>query len=381
MHTRNQKLSLLAIVVLGVALAAPESAPRFRADELHPAPSGSVVQGAAGQGAAVQGAGVQGSAGQGSGVQGSWDAVTLGRIEPRSGEIKIAAPLPGGRIADVLVKANEDVFAGELLVRLDDEEALARVAEADAQVALHKRARNDQSAPAASADRRKAEDAAADSERGLADARSALDKAAADLRAGTATKTDLDAARSAVSRAQDRLRERQEALAKLKASADTPLPTRLEGELNVAQAEWRVAEAALEKTQIRAPADGVVLRVGARKGELAVPTLEPAMLVIGDVSTLRVRAEVNEQDIGRIRAGQSVLVRAAAFHGREFDGKVSSIARVVGPSRINSSDPRKFNDVDVLEVVVDLPAPGPLVVGEQVDVYFKSEHSGQAETQ
>jgi hypothetical protein len=40
-----------------------------------------------------------------------------------------------------------------------------------------------------------------------------------------------------------------------------------------------------------------------------------------------------------------VLVRAGAFHGREFDGRVSSIARVVGPSRINSGDPRKFSDV------------------------------------
>jgi HlyD family secretion protein len=371
MSTRKQKLLLPGIVALGVILAAPESGQKFRADELHAAPAGSAAQRAAGPSSAMQG----------SAMQGSWDAVTLGRIEPRSGEIKIAAPLPGGRIAEVLVKANEDVFAGELLVRLDDEEALARVAEADAQVALRKRARNDQSAPAASADRRKAEDAAADSERSLADARSALDKTTADQRTGTATKAELDAARSAVSHAQDRVRERQDALAKLKASADTPLPTRLEGELNVAQAEWRVAQAALEKTQIRAPADGVVLRVGARKGELAVPTLEPAILVVGDVSALRVRAEVNEQDLGRIRAGQSVVVRAAAFHSREFDGKVSSIARVVGPSRINSGDPRKFNDVDVLEVVVDLPDPGPLVVGEQVDVYFKSERSEQADTQ
>jgi hypothetical protein len=76
-----------------------------------------------------------------------------------------------------------------------------------------------------------------------------------------------------------------------------------------------------------------------------------------------------------------VVVRAAAFHNHEFDGKVSSVARVVGPSRINSGDPRKFNDVDVLEVVVDLPDPGPLVVGEQVDVYFKSERSEQTESQ
>jgi HlyD family secretion protein len=360
MYTRNQKLLLLAAVVCGVVATVPELAPQFRADELHPAPSGQAAPGAG---------------------QGAWDAVTLGRVEPRSGEIKIASPLPGGRIAEVLVKANEDVFAGELLVRLDDEEASARLAEADAQVALHKRARNDQSAPAASADRRKAEDAAADAERGLADARSALDKSTADWRAGRAAKADLDAARAVLSRAQDRVRERQEALVKLRASADTPLPTRPEGELNVAQAEWRVAQAALEKTQIRAPADGVVLRVGAKKGELAVPAMEPALLVIGDVSALRVRAEVNEQDLGRIRVGQSVLVRAAAFHGSEFDGKVSSVARVVGPSRINSGDPRKFNDVDVLEVFVDLADPGPLVVGQQVDVYFKSEHSEPAATQ
>jgi HlyD family secretion protein len=149
----------------------------------------------------------------------------------------------------------------------------------------------------------------------------------------------------------------------------------------VAQAEWRVAQAAFEKTQIRAPADGVVLRVDGKKGELAVPSLEPALLAIGDISALRVRAEVSEQDLGRIRLGQSVLVRAAAFHGREFGGKVSSVARVVGPSRINSADPRKFNDVDVLEVLVDLSDPGPLVVGEQVDVYFKSEHSDTAESQ
>jgi hypothetical protein len=37
--------------------------------------------------------------------------------------------------------------------------------------------------------------------------------------------------------------------------------------------------------------------------------------------------------------------------------------------------------VDVLEVVVDLPEPGPLVVGQQVDVYFTSQGPGEPETQ
>ena len=353
MLTRNRKIMLLgAVALLAVASSVPEFAQKFRAEELRPDPPASALPS-------------------------SWETVTLGRVEPRSGEIKIAAPVPG-RIADVLVKANEDVFAGELLVRLDDKEAAARVAEAAAQVALHKRTRNDQSTPSGAAQRRRAEDAEADFERSVADAQSALDKVTADWRAGGASKTDLDAARTALSRTQERLREQQEALAKLRAAADTPLPTRLEGELNVAQAEWTLAQAELEKTRIRAPVDGVVLQVDAKKGELALPTSASPLLVMGDLSALRVRAEVDQQYLGKIWVGQSVAVRAAAFRGRDFDGKVLSVARIVGPSRINSGDPRRINDADVLEVVINLPNPGPLVVGGQVDVYFKSD---QVDTQ
>ena len=149
----------------------------------------------------------------------------------------------------------------------------------------------------------------------------------------------------------------------------------------MARAEWTLAQATLEKTRVRAPVDSTVLQVDANRGEVALPTVEPALLVLGDVSSLRVRAEVDEQYRGRVRVGQRVLVRTTAFRGREFEGKVSAIARMVGPSRINARGPRKFSDIDVLEVVVDLTNPGPLVVGEQVDVYFSSEGAELAETQ
>ncbi len=352
MLKRNKRIALVAAVVL-LAAGSTMIAPTFSADELHPTASSG---------------------------QSSWEAVALGRVEPQSGEVSIAAAAPG-RIADVPVKANEAVFAGELLLRLDDEEALARVAEAEAQVALHKRARNDQPTPAAAPDRRKAEDAAADAERAVADARSALDTVTAEWRAGRAPQADLNAARSALARAQDRFVEQKAALAKLKAQSDTPLPTRFEGELTVARAQWTLAEAALEKTRIRAPIDGTVLQVEARKGELALPSSEPALVVLGDVSDLRVRAEVDEQYLGRLHVGQRVTVRAAAFRGRDFAGRIASIARMVGPSRINARGARKFSDVDVLEVVVDLPSPAPLLVGEQVDVYFSADRFGEPETQ
>lgn len=359
MSVRSKKVSIwLAVVLTLVGVTVPEFTQKFRAEELPPpAPDAS--------------------------ARNRWDAVAPGRVEPLSREIKISAPI-AARIVDVLIKPDDKVFPGQLLVRLDDDEAIARVTAAEAQVALRKRARNDQATPSGSAERRKAEDAAADAEKAVADARAALDKTTVAKLAGSASDTDLDAARAALSRAQDRLREQQDALGKLKAASDTPLPSRLEGELNVARAELTLAQAVLEKTRIRAPAAATVLQVEAKKGEFAVPAVpaaEPALLSLGDMSALRVRAEVDERDIDKVRVGQRVVVRAAAVRDHDFEGKVASIARTVGPGHINSRGTRKFSDVDVLEVVVNLTDGGPLVVGQQVDVYFSSDSADQQASQ
>ncbi len=316
----------------------------------------------------------------GASAQKRWTAVAPGRVEPLSREIKIAAPVIG-RIAEVLVKPNDKVFAGELLVRLDDSEALARLAAAEAQAALRKRVRNDASTPKGSAERRKVEDAVADAERAVAEARAGLDRTAAARRTGRTSQAGLDAARLALSLAQDRLREQQDALRRVKAAAGTALPSRLEGELNVSRAELTLAEAELEKTRIRAPLAGTVLQVQAKVGELAPPSSEQPLVLLGDVSALRVRAELDEKDLVKIRVGQRVFVRVDAFRDREFEGKVASIDQVVGPSRISARGQRKFSDVDVMEVLVDLADPGPLVPGMQADVYFSSDTPGRLGSQ
>lgn len=304
--------------------------------------------------------------------QKQWAAVAPGRIESKSREIKIVAPLIG-RMTEVLVKPNDKVFAGEVLIRLDDDEAVARLASAEAQVALRKRARDDTSAPRGSASRRKAEDALADAERALVDARAALDKAAADRRHAGGPEDSVNAARAAFTRAQDRLAQQRAELRRIKSDSDTPLPNRTEGELNISRAELAAAELAVEKTRIRAPIAGTVLQVQAKPGEMATPSPEQTLLVLADLSALRVRAELDERDISRIHVGQVVVVRTAAFKDREFAGKVASIAQMVGPAVMNARGQRKLNDIDVVDVVIDLTDPGLLTVGMQVEVYFRAD--------
>jgi HlyD family secretion protein len=320
-----------------------------------------------------------------------WQAVAPGRVEPASGTIRIAAPVTGV-IAQVMVKVNDKVFAGQPLIRLVDSEARARLAAAEAQVAFRVRARNEESAPAQpprpalrrraearAADsetapaRRRAEDAVADADKAAAQAQADLDKAALDRRAGKSSEATAEAARAALTRAQDTVRQRKAELRRIEADPDTPLPTFADGQVNVARAEAAAAAAALDQLTIRAPISGTVLQVNAKPGELATPSNAQPLLVIGDVSALRVRAELDERDLADIKVGQPALIRSDALRGREVVGKVSFIAPIVGQSRINGRGQRNVTDVDVVEVLVDVAHPDPLAVGMKVDVYFQPE--------
>jgi HlyD family secretion protein len=303
-----------------------------------------------------------------------WQAVAPGRVESSSGEVKIASPVVG-IIGEVLVKPNDKVFAGEPLIRLHDAEIQARLAATEAQIAVRKRARNDQNPSSRASDRRKAEDAVADAEKAVIDTRAALDRVASERREGRGSDAELERSRAIFSRAQDRLKQQKAELRRVEADTSTPLPTQVEGQLNIARAELLVAEAALEKMTIRAPIAGLVLQVNAKPGELAAPSAPQPLVLLGDLSALRVRAEVDERDLAEIKIGQPVLVRAAAFRGREFPGKVSFIAPIVEPGRINTRGQRALTDVDVVEVLVDLAEAGPLVVGMKVDVYFRHDNA------
>ncbi|MBN8506331.1 MAG: efflux RND transporter periplasmic adaptor subunit [Burkholderiales bacterium] len=75
--------------------------------------------------------------------------------------------------------------------------------------------------------------------------------------------------------------------------------------------------------QLLAPQAGVVLRRDGEPGQF-VPAGQ-ALFQIGDLARLRVSAEVDEEDIARVREGMPVVLRAAALGEQVFDGRVQSI--------------------------------------------------------
>jgi HlyD family secretion protein len=300
-----------------------------------------------------------------------WLAVAPGRVEPPSGMIKVAAPTMGV-VSKVLVKVNDTVFAGEPLVLLNDDEIQSRYLAAESQAGMRKRLRDEQPANGKAAERRKIEDAVADGETAVFDAQMAVDKAAIAWRAGSGTTDALTSARSALARAQDDLSKRQSQLRA--GSNDAPLPTPLEAQVASARGDLAFARVNLEKLRIRAPIDGTVLQVNINPGELATPTSIQPLLMVANLMTLNVRAELDERDVSDLKVGQPASIRAAAFPGKEFTGSVTSIAPMVEPSRLGArAQQGNRSDVDVIEVLVRLTQPGPLTAGMKVDVYFSQE--------
>jgi HlyD family secretion protein len=299
-----------------------------------------------------------------------WIAAAPGRIEPRTGEIRVGTPILG-RIADVHVRTNDEVNEGELLVRLDDEEVRARLSAAEAEAGARKRERDAQPATAGRDDVRKAEDAAYTSERLVSAARNELDNLVNAIRNGTAGNEKFADVRKKLTDARDRLARDRTTLLNAQARANLPAPNRFESSLTAGRADVSAADALLEKTRLRAPLSGRVLQLQAKVGETVAPAPDQPLVVLGDMSVIRVKAEVDERDVGKLKVGQSAFVRTDAFAAQSFEGRISAVASSLGPPRIGQRGPRRPTDVEVLEVTIDLVGQSPLLPGMRVDAFFR----------
>ena len=300
-----------------------------------------------------------------------WAASATGRVEPRDGEVRVTTQ-QGGEIVAVNVKTNDKVASGAGLVQLDDTDLVDKLAAARSEAQVRVRERDEEPATKGPAEERRAADDKADAaNRALFDARQALDRATFKARSDASAADAVGKARDAVAAAQKKADAELANVARVAALPNMPLPTRLESALTQARSDLTLLENAIDRTRIRAPYDGTVLTVWAKLGETAVPSPESPLVLFGDLSSLRVRAEVEERDVVKIKEGQGAVIRVDAYGEKDFNGKVTSIAQSLGPPRIVSRGPRRPNDVEVLEVLVSLDGNPPLLTGMRVDVFFK----------
>ena len=128
-----------------------------------------------------------------------------------------------------------------------------------------------------------------------------------------------------------------------------------------ARASLERARLDLERSTIKSPIDGVVIRRSVELGQTLAASLQaPTLFTIArDLSDMRANAFVNEADIGAVRTGQRVFFGVDSYPGRAFEGRVLEIRKAA----------RMVQNVVTYTVMISAPNPdGLLLPGMTADV-------------
>jgi RND family efflux transporter MFP subunit len=157
-----------------------------------------------------------------------------------------------------------------------------------------------------------------------------------------------------------------------------------QAELDRARADLDAALAAVKRARsqrdymsLTTPADGLVIRRDGERGQF-IPAGQP-VFYLSCCAPLRVTAEVDEEDIARVRIGQKVVLQADALPGEVLDGNVAEVTPKGDPIarsyrvRVSLADPSRLKigmTVDANLIVAERPnallVPASAVQGNAV---------------
>jgi len=170
---------------------------------------------------------------------------------------------------------------------------------------------------------------------------------------------------------------RQDDLARADAAVKLAETQVREFDAQIAEATSRIREAAsrLEKTIIRSPIAGVILRKRLKGGESVSPDSQTGIVTIADTSALRVRVDLDETDVARIKEGQTAFVTADAFGNQRFKAKVVRVGQILGRKNFKTDRPTEKVDTRILEVLLELGPDQKLPLGLRVDAFISTGKS------
>ncbi|MEO6184213.1 MAG: efflux RND transporter periplasmic adaptor subunit [Verrucomicrobiota bacterium] len=147
---------------------------------------------------------------------------------------------------------------------------------------------------------------------------------------------------------------------------------KVEADVQAAKRQVEHAEVELDILTVRAPRSGVILQLNARAGEYANLNPNDPMMILGDVNTLQIRADVDEQNASLVQPNQPAVAFLKGDTKSPIPLRFIRIEPFVIPKRSLTGDSAERVDTRVLQIVFELNRPQtPLYVGQQVDVFIQ----------
>lgn len=307
--------------------------------------------------------------------EGSWVAAA-GRVEPVSEEMRLGFDIPG-KILEVYVEEGDLVKKGQPMARLVDDDIKARLAQAKANEAARKAALDKVLAGARPMERTEAAAALREAESVLVNARRENERRVKLVASGVISREEADRAEREYLVALQRANQLRERFHLVDDPAREEDIRTAQAQYAQAQAQVAEAQAYADKALVRSPIDGVLLRKHRRAGEMVSTNFDTPVVTVGDVTTLRVRADVDEKDVARIEVGQRAYAMADAYGDKRFNGKVIRIAKMLGRKNIRTDDPAERLDTKVLETLIEFEPGTSIPVGMRMDVFILLDGAGK----
>ena len=311
----------------------------------------------------------------------------VGLVEANTENIDLSCAV-SGMVTEVDVKAGDHVQAGQKLFSLDDRDLRADLGvkragleAARARLAKLEEEPRAEDVPPAEARVREAQANLADAEVQMRLIESVTDKRAV-------REEDVQHRRLAYKAAQARLAQAQAELTLLKAGAWAADIAVAKSEVAQAEAQLKAVGTNIDRLSTRAPIAGVILQNKVRLGQYAQcgPLSEPLM-ILGSVSPLHVRVDVDEHDAWRVREGTPAVASPRGNGSLRIPLQFVRFEPYVVPKKSLTGDSTERVDTRVLQVIYRVTSENPsLFVGQQMDVYIETpvaastfrQHSGSA---
>ena len=226
-----------------------------------------------------------------------------GKVQPEK-EVKISADI-SGEIIELSVKEGDKVKKGDLLVRIKPDQYQSAVEKAKAVV-------NNSKAT-------------------LANTRAAYTQAKASLEKAKITyeRNKKLYEQKAISEADYQNIEADFKVAQAQVDGGADAVDGAKYNLESTQAALKDAEDALNKTAVYSPIDGIISKLNVELGERVVGTAQMAgteMMRVANLHNMEVQAEVNENDIVKLKLNDTADIDIDAYRGRNFKGIVTEIS-------------------------------------------------------
>ena len=251
-----------------------------------------------------------------------------------------------GKLSELYVERGDRVEAGEILARLDRGEQQAKVAQAQARLAeaeadYLKMLRGNRSEEI---NRAQAQLKSAQATVDLNDKNLERNRFLAEQ--GAIAQLDLDEILRESQTARASVEEAEQQLQELSKGFRPEDIEQSRARVEIARGELQEFQAQLDKVSIKAPFDGIVTQKHANIGAIITPTMASASdtasatpsSIVELASGLEVLVNVPEANIARVEIGQPVEIIADAYPNRTFTGRV----RTIEPEAVSEGDVTSF---------------------------------------